>query len=516
MRSSPPGGSDPVWRGAMRARDKVAARLRERVGDDGRVSGLCLSRVLESVLTLLLLRATGLHSDRQQEITGYLQRRREAGLSGVEVLLADAAAGVPLPAIPEGAVGGAGHGSARKQLMFTTILAALGAIPFDPAVDLTKLHYDGHATWTGVVQCAVKVLNAYGSRRPWAVTVQDRNFLIHQIAHGSRREVWEGHLPAHLLALLAIHQFQPRHPLLATGTAAILRHQREDGGFPFILDMTTCLTAVTGIGLARAGTEPGLLHRMADHLAGLQAHDGGWPYTHGVTQTDSDSTSWTLQFLHQVDAPCYRQCTTRALAYYQHLANPDGAFPTYLHGDTSEIAMTAGAVIALAGSRHADTGLVNRATAFLLTSQQPDGTFERSWSLSESFAVYRVLDALHHTRHPDTDLHTASRTYLTRAQNTDGGWGHQPHNPSDPISTSHALLALHRLGDTTAITTRGLNYLIDQQTPDGTYHSIPDQAAPRPLPYDMPILANTFPLLALATLTQTDRPAAATPTHHTS
>jgi squalene-hopene/tetraprenyl-beta-curcumene cyclase/sporulenol synthase len=44
---------------------------------------------------------------------------------------------------------------------------------------------------------------------------------------------------------------------------------------------------------------------------------------------------------------------------------------------------------------------------------------------------------------------------------------------------------------------RCLAYLVAQQRDDGSFLSPPDQAGPRPLPYDVPVLASIFALLAL-------------------
>ena len=52
--------------------------------------------------------------------------------------------------------------------------------------------------------------------------------------------------------------------------------------------------------------------------------------------------------------------------------------------------MTAGAVSALAwnGADHAD--VLDGAARWLLDSQHKDGTFERSWSLSEANTIWRA------------------------------------------------------------------------------------------------------------------------------
>lgn len=64
------------------------------------------------------------------------------------------------------------------------------------------------------------------------------------------------------------------------------------------------------------------------------------------------------------------------------------------------------------------------------------------------------------------------------------------------ISTSYALIALAHIGDR-AILQSGLRHLVACQQRHGGFVSIPDQAGPRPIPYDVPILADAFALIAL-------------------
>ncbi|WP_308311127.1 prenyltransferase/squalene oxidase repeat-containing protein [Streptomyces sp. GbtcB6] len=86
--------------------------------------------------------------------------------------------------------------------------------------------------------------------------------------------------------------------------------------------------------------------------------------------------------------------------------------------------------------------------------------------------------------------------HLMTAQNSDGGWGRRASDPSDPISTSYALLATRRWPSTPAHR-QGVGYLLTRQRDDGGFSSRPDQAAPRPLPYDVPVLADICALWAL-------------------
>lgn len=98
---------------------------------------------------------------------------------------------------------------------------------------------------------------------------------------------------------------------------------------------------------------------------------------------------------------------------------------------------------------------------------------------------------------PSADTCTARwRSLPHSSQNPDGGWGHRSGDPSDPISTAHALTASLPVREC-ALAPEGSPLLMDQQDPDGGLTSIPDQAAPRPIPYDFPVLADIFALGAL-------------------
>lgn len=173
--------------------------------------------------------------------------------------------------------------------------------------------------------------------------------------------------------------------------------------------------------------------------------------------------------------------------------------------------MTAAAVGALScatPSERVPVEILCNGMKYILGHQREDGTFERSWSLSETNAIFRVMAAMRRFRAnlavearqlleaQICQVVARSRQYLTRAQNEDGGWGQVAGSRSDIISTSYALIALAHIGDS-ALLQRGLRYLVACQQRDGGFVSIPDQAGPRPIPYDVPVLADAFALIAL-------------------
>ncbi|MDF2273460.1 terpene cyclase/mutase family protein [Streptomyces coacervatus] len=477
------------------------------IDDRGAVQEACGSRVLESALMLALLRRERIYPGTRKSLARFLQSQREdRALTALERQLADICLSDRPPQVEvEALLGGFEHfTAARKRLMFDTYLMVLGATPPDEKVNLSAVEYHGHASWVGVTLSAVKILHAYGRGRPDLLREQDREFLTSQVEDGSRREVWEGHLSAHLLALHAVNRFLPGSRLVREDIDRILQHRNPDGGLPFITDMTVWLTALAGLALTRVDTDPALLRRMGDYLAIHQAPDGGWSYTESVTQTDVDDTSCSAEFLSALDPSRYADELNRAGRYLTHIANEDGGFPTYRRGHASEITMTANAISALAPDWDRHAALLEPAVAFLLRTQKPDGTFERSWSRADAYAISRALHALSLAPHRHvarfrtgiSQVSTLALRYLEGAQNPDGGWGHRSGDPSDPISTAHALTASLPSGSA-PWRLSGVRYLMDQQEPDGGFTSVPDQAAPRPIPYDFPVLADIFVLKAL-------------------
>ncbi|WP_086828166.1 prenyltransferase/squalene oxidase repeat-containing protein [Streptomyces sp. NRRL B-24572] len=180
-----------------------------------------------------------------------------------------------------------------------------------------------------------------------------------------------------------------------------------------------------------------------------------------------------------------------------------------MQGDPSEVGMTGGAVSALAWNGSGNADLLHSAARWLLDDQRQDGTFERSWSLSEANTIWRAMWALHSMPEPTrtafkqriTDATAASKRFLTQAQNPDGGWGYRPGDSSDIASTCYSLLALSAMGlrlDEDPTVRAGVAYLLARQDADGGFTAVPDQVAPRPLLFDAPVFSDIWVLLALA------------------
>jgi squalene-hopene/tetraprenyl-beta-curcumene cyclase len=463
---------------------KIAARddLMKCIDDRGSIRQRCNSRGLESLLMLVLLRRMQYLPQVQRSLAGFMDRYQQRDtLNAFE-------RGLLSNTLPTEYLG-----LERKKWIFTTYLALIHATPYLPPADITPILYTGQASWTCLTLCAIKIINTHGTGQ--AAAEQDRRFLLEQLENGSAREVWEGHLSAHLLGLLALHTFAPDSPLLTQGVHCLLDQRNADGGLPFIPHMTVYLTAFAGLALSKSSRRSAPVRRMADYLVSMQLPDGAWAYTENVRQSDIDSTCLAIECLQHVDPVGYAPAIRRGQAYLASMANPDGGFPTYLRHHPSEATMTANAIIVLqpAGATYGD--VVQGAVGFLLHAQQEDGTFERSWSLSTTFAIARAAAALRRSGRCGEAVLSKSMTYLHRSQNPDGGWGQMAGQASDVISSAHALSALSH-GEYSSNVQRGVAYLKKHQ--HSRRHLLADQAAPRPIPYQFPVLARIFVLNALA------------------
>jgi prenyltransferase beta subunit len=241
---------------------------------------------------------------------------------------------------------------------------------------------------------------------------------------------------------------------------------------------------------------------MSELVAAGQAPDGGWPFATGMQQTDVDTAARCMEFLRAADPRRYRAGLERASAYLVAMAAPSGGFPTWIASDVPDLDMTAGAILALAPDAERHRDLLAAATDFVLDSQLPDGAFERSWTISESSAILRVVDALDAVRAPSVPaarrIEEAIRRavkHLAQTQNADGGWGRDADARSDVLSTAQAVPVVARHGDATGAS-RALAYLLSKQDSDGGFSSVPDQVGPRPLAFDFPVLADIHVLSA--------------------
>ncbi|WP_051766070.1 haloacid dehalogenase-like hydrolase [Saccharothrix syringae] len=489
------------------AADRLVDHVLRGVTPAGSIPGTTQSRVTESALMLTLLRRENMHPAAQHALRVHLLARAPGAGPFDAAVIASTLHGTPVPdrerLIDKTFEGSAQHPSPRHRLALAAILAAVGPEPFHVDAPAEAFEHRDGATWTRLRMMAIHHLN---SADPVAPELTARLLRLTEV--GQRRGVIERQAFSHLFALLALTRVAPGHPVVRAGVDALAACLNTDGGMPFATTEEVLVTSTAGLALARAGVDRRVLLAMGDYLAGRQADDGGWSNAEDVVQTDAGDTAHVVAFLHAVDPDRYRAHGERARRFLRDRVGPDGGVSTYFAGHPAEPATTADTVLALAPHAHAHRPLIERAAGFVLRAQRCDGTFGRGRSLSEAEAVFRALAALRFVHRRDPMAHeqrigpavrAAQRRLLTTA-NPDGGWGQAPGDPSDPISTAYSLVALAAEHRDSGVVRAGTAYLLREQDEDGGYTSIPDQAAPRPLPHGVTELANNFVLLAMTHL----------------
>ncbi|WP_331754005.1 terpene cyclase/mutase family protein (plasmid) [Streptomyces sp. NBC_01590] len=484
---------------------RLRGHLAGLVDAQGRLHCPCRSRVLESSLTLRLLAATGGHHQARARLHAFLESASaQPGGSAPDRTLARAAmTRTPLPRAEDGdALAGFRHHTAvRKRMLMDTVLYLTGALGTLPRRAPEAFAAEGLHSWKRPEMLACRLIHAHHDTAP--VAVADLEPLA-AVLRGER--IHERNHLSHLLYLFALRPYRAHQRLVDAGVEQLLATQGADGGFSLSQDIDTWVTSVAGLALSEAGADRALLDRICAWLAARQADDGGWSFTEGVAQTDTDTAYTVLTLLHRHSPALHAHTLERGHAYLRRIQNPDGGWPVYLRTNPSEAAMTGGAMTALADRPRANASAIASGARWLIRNQQSDGTFERGWSLSEGNALFRAAHGLHAAlEHRLLDPETAGHarkavhratSYLSTTQNSDGGWGHRHGSPSDPISTGYALAALGPTTRPTVLHAAGA-YLSTLQQPDGGFDSVPDTASPRPIPLDLPALAPAYVLRGL-------------------
>ncbi|MEU8465813.1 prenyltransferase/squalene oxidase repeat-containing protein [Streptomyces sp. NPDC029003] len=519
----PPDGPPPfpTWpttafpAGLDAGRERLLARLLERIGPDGALRDPCRSRVLESALALALLNRCGLPCDRvRARLMRFLEHRRRSGDpwdAAVARAALDRNPEEPLRrrAIEEFIAQAPDFTGSRKRALIHAIWTMLGAAPASSAPGADAFDLDGLHAWAAVQVTAVKVVEAHAAGHPQPASADEVALLLSTQCPGT---VWEGNLLIHLSVLHALARIPGTDATVTEGIRTALLYQRADGGLPFVTDTDTWCTVTAGLALHTARAPEHVLHRIASHLVRAQQSGGGWSYTDRARLCDTDCTTVAVEFLHQLDPATYRIPIRRALAALIQVRGTDGGFPTYGAGTPSEACMTAAAVNALSTQGHRHHDLIQHALLFLAGRQRPDGSFPPGWSNSCPHTLFRAHLAAGRPSlplpEPVRSMHQRILHQVCSSQNPDGGFGRQDGAASDAISTAYALIVLTGQPDP-APAARASHYLLGRQRPDGGITSPPDMLGPRPFPYQVPVLADIFTLLALGHLTRRTGP------HHT-
>ncbi|HWY17962.1 MAG TPA: squalene--hopene cyclase [Solirubrobacteraceae bacterium] len=147
--------------------------------------------------------------------------------------------------------------------------------------------------------------------------------------------------------------------------------------------------------------------------------------------------------------------------------------------------VTAHAVEMLAALDMLDTPAARRGVRWLISEQEPDGSWFGRWGVNHVYGTGAAVPALIAAGvAPGETCIRRAVDWLQRHQNEDGGWGEDPRSYDDPAwigrgsstasQTAWALLALHAAGrgddegDSPALQ-RGVDWLVATQRADGTW-----------------------------------------------
>jgi squalene-hopene/tetraprenyl-beta-curcumene cyclase len=244
-----------------------------------------------------------------------------------------------------------------------------------------------------------------------------------------------------------------------SGDWAVKRPQLEPGGwaFEFANDKYPDIddTAEVIMALRRAAASAGpdgdaACRRGVTWTLGMQCKEGGW----AAFDVDNDS----------------RVVAKLPFCDFGEVTDPPSAD------------VTAHVLEMLAGESGVAPEVINRATAWLWQQQEPDGSWFGRWGVNYVYGTGAAVPALIEAGADPSDprIRRAVR-WLELHQNPDGGWGEDIRSYADDAwrgrgestasQTAWALLALVASGDAPGeAAARGVQWLVDNQTDDGTWN----------------------------------------------
>jgi len=372
------------------------------------------------------------------------------------------------------------------------------------------------------------------------------------VDHQEESGDWGGIQPPMVYSLLALHYlgFPLSHEVMKKGLKAIEDFciDDEDG-----LRMQSCIspvwdTALTALALIEAGVSPEhpALEKAAKWLISQQiltcgdwqfknaCRPGGWAFEFSNSRyPDVDDTAVVLNALHRFSPQrCdgLQSCQFRGIQWVLSMQSSNGGWAAFDRDNGMDIlnripfadteamvdpptADVTGRVLEVIGLYGCDRShpAAKRGISFLKSLQEKDGSWWGRWGVNYIYGTWSVLRGLSSIGEDlKSTAFRAAIHWLKDHQNPDGGWGEtcdsykwpelSGQGPSTASQTAWAIMGLLAGGEEkSAEVSKGIQYLLRNQKPDGTWDEIYFTGTGFPKHFFIRYhnYRNCFPLMAL-------------------
>lgn len=202
----------------------------------------------------------------------------------------------------------------------------------------------------------------------------------------------------------------------------------------------------------------------------LQAYQAGSVWLGGTSSDNTDFLARRLEALGRAGAD-----TTALVNELLANRNGDGGWGAGKNFLSTPVD-TALSLKALSVTNYADASVTAKAIAYLQATQNGDGGWSGDDALSSiqpTAAVLSAFVALRDRYALDSSI-TKARVFLASKQNTDGGFGN---SPSTIYDSALAVGVLQAAGADSTITSRGVGYLLAEQSENGSWLDSPYETA---------------------------------------
>lgn len=221
---------------------------------------------------------------------------------------------------------------------------------------------------------------------------------------------------------------------------------------------------------------------------------------------DCDTTAESIVALHKLDFPDDEKAGVQRAIFEAHhwhvsMQNRDGGWGAFdrdcdkevltyvpfadhnamIDPSTTDLAARGLETLAELGYDR-DYPAARQAIDFILAEQEPDGSWYGRWGCNYLYGTYLAAASLTAIGlDPSDDWGRRAAAWLKTCQNADGGWGELPVSyedatqkgvgPSTASQSAWAIMGLIALGGADSDTvSRGIEYLVAEQRPDGSWH----------------------------------------------